>query len=143
MRATFFAIAIAATPLALTGACGGGSSNGTADMAAPRDMSLVINGCPSWSDPLAKAGDNIGGDTYSSYAKGFFAMWCTRCHSTTAVDRQGAPASYNWDDEASVRAHLAMIRNAVGVQNFMPFNPPNPSCDERKRLVRWIDAAAP
>ena len=94
-------------------------------------------------DPVAKPGDNIGGDTYTTYARGFFTMWCTRCHSTTATDRMGAPIGYDWDDETAVRAHLAEIRTAVGVQNFMPFTPPNPSCDERKRLVRWIDAAAP
>ena len=67
-------------------------------------------------DPVAKPGDNIGGDTYTTYARGFFTMWCTRCHSTTATDRMGAPTGYNWDDETAVRAHLAEIRTAVGVQ---------------------------
>jgi hypothetical protein len=140
MRANIFAVAIAATVVASVSGCGGSSNGG--DMGAA-DMTVTVNGCPSWMDPVAKPGDNIGGDTYTTYAKGFFAMWCTRCHSTTATDRMGAPKEYNWDDETAVRAHLAEIRTAVGVQNFMPFTPPNPSCDERKRLVRWIDAAAP
>ena len=35
------------------------------------------------------------------------------------------------------------IRYAVGVINFMPINPPDPTCEERARIVRWIDADAP
>lgn len=42
-----------------------------------------------------------------------------------------------------MRAHLAMIRDAVGVGNYMPPVAPTPACDERARIVRWIDADAP
>jgi uncharacterized membrane protein len=111
---------------------------------APADA-RYINGCPQLTAPQAQPGDPIDGDTWTTYAQGFFAMWCTRCHSTTLVGgaRNGAPVGYNWDDPASVRTHLSEIRNAVGVANFMPFNPPDPTCAERQRIVRWIDAAAP
>jgi hypothetical protein len=102
--------------------------------------------CPSLADPQAKPGDDIGGDTYASFASPFLKHYCVRCHSTirTGATRQGAPLDFNWDQEASVRGHLDGIRNAVGVDNdFMPPSAPKPSCEERLRLVRWIDAQAP
>ena len=137
------------------GGCGddttsGGGDAGIGDMAASAgadlagDMTLLVNGCPPLNDTQVDADGGAGGDTWSSYAMGFFAGYCTRCHSTanTGSARNGAPDGYNWDDQASVNAHLAEIRDAVGVSNFMPLNPPNPACSERKRIVRWIDSGA-
>lgn len=123
--------------------CGGGA--GSADMTSPGDMTVLVNGCPPLSDPQARPGDPIGGDTWASYAQGSFAMWCTRCHSSTLTGaaRNGAPDGYNWDDPNAVRLRAATIRTAVGVGNFMPPNDPKPPCAERRRLVRWIDAATP
>jgi uncharacterized membrane protein len=105
----------------------------------------LINGCPSLTAPQANPGDPIDGDTFATFAGPLLQMYCTRCHSTTrtGADRNGAPIGYNWDDEASVRMHLPEMRNAVGVFNFMPPNDPRPTCAERQRLVRWIDASAP
>jgi hypothetical protein len=119
-------------------AVGGGDLSGG-------DMTLLNHGCPPLTTPQTDADGGAGGDTWGSYAMGFFATYCTRCHSTANVGaaRNGAPDGYNWDDQATVNAHLAEIRDAVGVSNFMPFNPPDPTCGERQRIVRWIDAAAP
>jgi len=117
------------------------------DPAAPRDAEPdgIIRGCPSLRDPVAAPGDPADGDTWATYAQGFFATWCTRCHSSTLPDgmRTGAPVGLDWNVEASVRANLPRIRNAVGVLNFMPLTPPDPSCDDRHRIVRWIDVGAP
>lgn len=101
--------------------------------------------CPALTEPQAQPGDPIDGDTYATFAAPLFQDFCTRCHSSfrTGDQRNGAPIGLNWDDEASVRANLVVIRNAVGVQNFMPLNAPFLSCAERQRLVRWIDADAP
>ena len=101
--------------------------------------------CEPFEGEQAEPGDPIDGDTFATFASGFFTTYCTRCHSTTrsGADRNGAPTGYNWDEEASVRAHLAEIRSVVGVSFFMPLNDPKPACYERQRLVRWIDAAAP
>lgn len=111
---------------------------------APADAALV-NGCPSLVAPVAQPGDDLDGDTWSTFAMEFFATHCTRCHASTLTGaaRGGAPEGYDWDVEASVREHLAMIRHQVGVANSMPFLPPDPTCAERERLVRWIDADAP
>lgn len=118
--------------------------------AGPRDASRsdagVRFGCPVLRDPVALPGDDIEGDAWESFAQGFFESYCTRCHSVTRVtreERSSAPEGLDWDDEGTVRANLDRIRNAVGVQNFMPPSDPSPSCDERLRLIRWIDAGAP
>jgi hypothetical protein len=119
------------------------ASTSSVDLADPGDMTLLVNGCPPLTAPVATPGDG-GRDGWASYAQGFFASYCTRCHSSTLVGdaRNGAPDGYNWDDQASVRAHLDLIRSAVGVANFMPPSDPRPACDERRRIVAWIDAGA-
>lgn len=126
---------------ALAASCG---DDGAAPDAGPPDA-RIVNGCPALEEPQAMPGDPIDGDTWATFAMDFFATWCTRCHSETLAggDRNGAPVGYDWDVEATVRSFLPEIRNAVGVVNFMPFTPPDPSCAERQRIVRWIDADAP
>jgi hypothetical protein len=91
---------------------------------------------------LASCDAPPAGDTYQSYAKGFFATWCTRCHSASSPDRNGAPGELNWDEEMTVRLALPWIRRDVSSGN-MPWNPPAPPDEERARLVRWIDSGAP
>ena len=142
MRATYL---IAAALAVVAAGCGDGGGGG-ADMAAANgDMTFLAHGCVPLSAPVTTPDGGADGDTFANYAQGFFATWCTRCHATalTGGARNGAPAGYDRDDEASVRAHLATIRTVVGVSNIMPFTPPDPSCDDRRRIVRWIDAAAP
>lgn len=105
----------------------------------------IVDGCEVLRDPQAEPGDPIDGDTWETFAADFFAAYCTRCHASTldGPDRNGAPVGYDWDVEATVREHLPEIRNVVGVTMYMPLSPPDPTCDERRRLVRWIDADAP
>jgi hypothetical protein len=112
----------------------------------PRDVE-IRNGCPALREPVI---EDLEGDSWETWARDdFFAMYCIRCHSTENVgdERNGAPPDYNWDDEASVRAHLDDIRYAAGVVNYMPFMPgpgdPVPDCETRRRMVRWIDGSAP
>ena len=152
MRAILLVAAVLAA--GTVAGCGDDTTNGGGggDMAVSSgpdmtsgDMTLLVNGCAPLTTNQADADGGAGGDTWSSYAMGFFATYCTRCHATalTGAARNGAPDGYNWDDQATVNAHLAEIRDAVGVSNFMPLNPPNPTCAERQRIVRWIDGAAP
>lgn len=136
-----------ATPFALAALAACTSSATPTD--AGSDLADAAALCPALSQPVAMPGDPIGGDTFQSFAKPFFATWCTRCHSqslapTDAGDpRNGAPVGLDWDVEASVRLHLADIRHDVGVSHYMPFNDPKPTCAERFELIRWIDAGAP
>lgn len=130
--------------------CGGGEG------ACPDPSTNVVLGCPSYACPGQAVGDDgAAADTYDTFAAPFFEGFCTRCHSTernvdnncsvSAPDacRNGAPTGYDWDDPASIRAHLAVIREMVGERNEMPVSAPFPSCDERRRLVDWIDQGAP
>jgi hypothetical protein len=102
---------------------------------------LPAPGCAPVTFPLAMTGDPIDGDTFDTFAGGFFASYCTGCHASTLA----APAivGYYWDEPASVRAHLTEIRTSVGYVFDMPMSAPLPTCRERRRLVRWIDAGAP
>jgi hypothetical protein len=103
-------------------------------------------GCPILREPVDRPGSPPGADTYEGFARGFFEAWCLRCHHSTRVTpeaRMGAPEEFNWDQRASVMTHLARIRSAVGVENYMPITEPRPSCADRRRLVRWIDLGAP
>ena len=127
-------------PLLLAMSCDGG---GSADGGVEPDG--LVNGCPAWLDPLAEPGEAID-DDYASFAAPFFTSYCIACHSTanTGDARMGAPPGRNWDDESSVRMYLMEMRFWVGEINVMPLGEgPKPTCDERRRLVRWIDAAAP
>lgn len=122
------------------------TTSDASDAAGDTPDVMLRNGCPVLTDPVDRMGAAPMGDTWADFARPFFVSWCTRCHSTTlttAEMRRGAPDGFNWDDEASVRRELARIRAAVGVDNYMPLTPPNPSCDERRRLIRWIDIGAP
>lgn len=118
---------------------------GDSPVDARLDGPPLINGCPSLSTPQASPGDPIDGDTFDTFAGPLLSQYCTRCHASTLSGsaRNGAPTGFDWDVEASVRMHLPEMRNAVGVLNFMPPSDPRPTCDERQRLVRWIDADAP
>ena len=139
------------SPLLLALSCGGSapSEPSAPPPAATATPVTLVNGCPSLEAPVARRGDDIGGDTYQSFARPFFAQWCLRCHSsalTTPAQRNGAPDDFNWDQEPVVRANLGRIRQQVGVFNTMPLldgKDPLPTCDERRRLIRWIDAGAP
>jgi hypothetical protein len=128
---------------------------GPSDTGVMRDTPEILNGCPALRAPII---EDLEGDTWSSWASPmFFDRYCIRCHGTTVMDemRNGAPPGYNWDDETMVlmgmcgttRTCLEAIRHAAGVANYMPFNPqpgdPVPTCEERRRLVRWIDGGAP
>ncbi len=106
----------------------------------------IRNGCPALRAPVDTPDASAMGDTWEGFARGFFVTYCTRCHAstlTTPEERGGAPPGFDWDNEAAVRMRLSLIRAAVGVDNWMPLNPPNPDCAERRRLVRWIDIGAP
>ena len=130
-----------------------GDVTAAGDAASPDDGATdasadvpLRNGCPILTDPVDMMGAPPNGDTYAGFVQPFIQQYCLRCHSstlTTPEDRHGAPMSFNWDTESGVRAELQRIRNAVGVANYMPLNAPMPSCDERRRLVRWVDIGAP
>ena len=101
--------------------------------------------CPMLEERLAMPGDPID-ETYDDYAQGFFESYCTRCHLSSLPEgemRGFAPDDVNLDQRASIRTNAERIREATGVYNYMPPDSPLPTCEERRRLVIWIDADMP
>jgi uncharacterized membrane protein len=49
---------------------------------------------------------------------------CTGCHSTSANDRNGAPAGVNFDSAADIDVHQDKMRNRAVVMRNMPPAPP-------------------
>lgn len=124
------------------------SDGAVAGDAPPRDAPLdPLYYCAGLDQPQAIPGDPVSGHTYAGFAlPAFFAVYCTRCHSSALVGeiaRGGAPATVDLDDEASVRASLTTIRAAVALAAYMPVGAPRPTCEERAALLAWIDAGAP
>lgn len=106
----------------------------------------TVNGCPSLESPIAMPGDDIGGDDYDTFGAPFLAEYCTRCHDSALVGdtmRGGAPEGLDWDIESNVRENAEFLRYVIGVSNEMPPVGRRPSCEERRRFVRWVDVGAP
>ena len=102
-------------------------------------------GCLPLKACLANEGDPTD-LTYENFAAPLFETYCVRCHSVDNVGpiaRSGAAPDVNLDDRESVYANLPRIRQAAGVLNFMPFNPPRLPCERRAQLITWIDTGAP
>ena len=83
--------------------------------------------------------------TYEGFAQGFFAEFCTRCHSTenSVAERNDAPVGYDWDDYDSIAAHAAEIDHwaAAGpraTNDAMPPEAPRPTAAERAQLGEWL-----
>lgn len=89
--------------------------------------------------------------TYDNFASGFFASYCTRCHSSTLVDdeRNGAPRTLNWDTLDDIRSVPPERLDAVAAagprraNSFMPPSDPVPSRLEREQLGEWLSCGTP
>lgn len=89
--------------------------------------------------------------TYGSFAQGFFADYCTRCHASTlsGTARNGAPPDVNLDSRAAITPAIAARVDRVAaagptrINVFMPLGAPAPSDDERDLLGAWIACGAP
>ena len=117
------------------------SSSGTA--------THVNNTASTGSDSGSEAG--AGADTWTSYAQGFFTMYCTSCHD--AED----PTGRNFMVQTNVENEKLVIRCGVAVaqdpgwscgasptpKQFPIGSGPKPSDADRTRLVAWITGGAP
>jgi hypothetical protein len=80
---------------------------------------------------------------WTTFAAGFFADDCGRCHSSTlsGADRNGAPDGRNWDDLPTVRSFAGPIRDRVARIQMPPDgSAPWPDID---RLLLWLACGAP
>ncbi len=131
---------------ALEGLSGCSSS----DPAPPQQQQLELatgSTCPDLDNPPI---------TYSGWAQGFFASYCTRCHSsmlTTTEERNGATPHANWDDLPTIRSYAQEIDSFAaggpnGINHIMPPADPSgmfpmPSDDERIMLGEFLACNAP
>jgi hypothetical protein len=95
------------------------------------------------------------GDTWNSYAMGFFQSYCVSCHSPGGGDPN--TGDKNFTQYSSVVQYSSHIRCGVArtgtlqaswscvesAEQFPIGSGPKPSGAERDRLVAWINAGTP
>ena len=130
--------------LALLGVVGGAACSSNSSPAPAGEA--TSDAAPSDSGAEASAGDS-----WSSFAQGFFATYCTSCHNS--ADTTGRDFSV----QANVEKEKLVIRCGVAVaqdpswscaaspapKQFPIGTGPKPSDAERRRIVAWITAGAP
>ncbi|MBM74892.1 MAG: hypothetical protein CMK59_05790 [Proteobacteria bacterium] len=57
---------------------------------------------------------------WNYWARGFFDTYCRGCHSSTTVNRFGAPDNINFDSEAEVLSQANAIYDSVILRQSMP-----------------------
>jgi hypothetical protein len=130
-------------------------------------LAILAAACSSSSSaPLGTTPDAGGGgedaptagDTWASYAQGFFSTYCTSCHASGSTLEPSMPASLYFTSQANVESQKDVIRCGVCVtqdpswscsasgppaKQFPIGSGPKPSDAERNRIVAWITAGAP
>ncbi|MGB8295113.1 MAG: hypothetical protein WCG85_06775 [Polyangia bacterium] len=76
---------------------------------------LAAAGCGSKLDPVpvVEGCSNTGTVTYDLQMKDFFVRNCLTCHSTTSENRNGAPATVNFDSYAAALPYATLANNLV------------------------------
>jgi hypothetical protein len=115
----------------------------SSDAAAPMPPDLHFD------DAGLKSGSRCPPDrslTYETFARAFFATYCTRCHSSQRVGlgaRSGATPGFDFDTLEHIRPHIGAIDTMAGagpaaVNELMPPTAPSPSEAERRHLGAWL-----
>ncbi len=93
------------------------------------------------------------GDTWSSYAQGFFQTYCVECHGAGNTQRDYTTIHDVLRDQLEIRCGVASTKLVDCVASFPPQKQfpidnasktnPKPTDAERDRLVQWLEAGAP
>lgn len=78
--------------------------------------------------------------TWEGWTHGFFRTWCTSCHGTFAVERNGAPIGVDFDSEAGALRWRERIRERVLVDGTMPIGG-GVYAEDLALLEAWLDCA--
>jgi hypothetical protein len=119
---------------------------------------LLLGGLACGDDGSSEmAGSDAGavdaeaaGDTWTSFARDFFATYCVACHNDDPTHLR------NYTMLADVRRDMEMLRCGIAPSalpgctaalalpaSFPVGDGPRPSDEERERLVAWIEAGLP
>jgi hypothetical protein len=126
-------LALASSLLACSSSSGAPAPNATADSGAP-----AADAAPT-------------GDTWTSYASGFFTTYCVSCHDAQdATGRDYHVQANVAKDKAVMRCGVAAVQDpswgcaSTPVAKQFPIGSgPKPSDAERTRIVAWITAGEP
>lgn len=119
--------------------------------AAPWALVLLLGGCTGGAaDGVADLTDDTGpvavGDTWDTFGAGFFDAYCVACHDASPRDfRSPEDVAANAD---AIRCGVATTAlDGCGdwppPEQFPVGTGPQPTDDERDRIVAWIDAGQP
>jgi hypothetical protein len=139
-----FAMFRAMSPLLLVAACSSSTPPG-----APASAPDSGGGDDSGADS-AVVDSGGSGDTWTSWAKGFFAQYCTSCHGPSGSATPDFSVLANVvNDSAKIRCGVAStLQSGCGSSPYPPKqfpigNGPKPTDAERARVVAWIEAGLP
>ena len=95
---------------------------------------------------------DAGGDTWGTYAQGFFAKYCVECHNPSDPARDYDKLADVMTDSALIRCGVAATKpsgcGSSPVPKQFPISDtsgtnPKPTDAERQRIVAWIEAGLP
>ena len=142
--------------MSLLAACSSSSSPGPTTTGTDSGSQVDDTGRPqedatSDTTPIDDAPST--GDTWTTFAQGFFTKYCTECHDTSD------PTGRDFTVFANVKSNAATIRCGVApvkepgcgtnpAPKQFPIDDatgtnPKPTDAERARIVAWIDAGLP
>jgi uncharacterized membrane protein len=107
-------------------------------------LTALSLGCGEKPDPAQNpACDPLRAVSYTDDLAPVFARYCTACHSTTATDRNGAPAGVDFDTWAAAALWAETANQRVQAGSMPPGGNPVPSATARCLLQAWVDQGAP
>ncbi len=103
---------------------------------------ILLCGCGA--PPQVPCPDGGTALTYDNFGRDFLARHCDRCHSASAVDREGAPTEIHFDSRVETAHWGDRIYARAAAENVsMPPGPNDPPRAERDRLAEWLACGAP
>ena len=75
--------------------------------------------------------------TWQNFAAGFFASYCTSCHSINAADRHGATVGVDFDTEADIDA--SAVQRVLDAGTMPPGG--GLTDDDRTLITEWLSCA--
>jgi hypothetical protein len=125
-----------------------GCSSSTAGAEGLPPAAANAEGDPAPSAAMSPAAA-MSGDTWTSYAAGFFTTYCNSCHGPSD-DRNYEVREGVDKDKLDIRCGVALVQDRSWscaafppAAHFPIGRGPRPTDAERNRLVAWVTAGAP